>query len=894
MLILLCISMITLTLNVPTARASGTVYIRADGSIDPATAPIQRDGNIYTFLADMSDTSIAVEKDYITLDGNGHSLQGSKTLNDAIDLSLRKYVTITRMVINDLYSGIFLNGASHCTITNNTITGGGQDNSTYVTGGDEGNIRLYRSGYNHLTNNKVTNGEIGILMQESDNNILEDNRIEDNFWGVMLLLATNNTLRSNSMKRNKLSFYVGEYYHSSYVNNVDMSNTVDGKPIYYWIGHSNEEVPRDAGCVIVVDSVGITLRNLAMTNNDFVATFAFSSYCVIESTTTNGINLEFSDYNVITNNSLVKSMGAGIFLADSKRNTITYNNVINTTAGCGIWLEDTYQNTVIGNNVENTRALGGGPQEFNGAGILVDDSPYCIVTDNNLRNNTYGIVVGADASRHNLIARNIVTASAISLVLAGSDNTVYHNNFLDNHEEVRTLYGVENTLDDGPSSGGNYWGKYAGADQNGDGIGDKPYIFDTKNIDRYPLMSPYGGPPLPRCMLTIDTTAGGTTNPDSGGYWHSKGQKIPVQAIPNAGFTLNYWELDGVTTGSSNPITVTMDSAHSLCAVFEVETYGVTISAYCTAQNDDPIVDIIMDGLTTGYKTPHTFRVPIGPHAFTIPPCDNDGHPLKQWNTGESGSTITVSSGGTYTATYDVKCNLTILNTVGGSTSPVPATYSYWTGTAVAVNAFAEAGYYLDYWVLDGVNVGAPDLVNVEMSANHVLSAVFTQLSTEHDVAIKYVSSKTVVGQGCSSTINVKALNAGSYAETFNVTVYANFTAIAFRLIMLYSGNSTLVDFRWNTTDYVRGNYTISAYAEPVQGETDTANNGLSDGWVFISIVGDTNGDKKVDLKDVFAVARAFGSYPGHPKWNPNCDLDGNNKVDLKDYFATVKNYGKF
>ena len=55
----------------------------------------------------------------------------------------------------------------------------------------------------------------------------------------------------------------------------------------------------------------------------------------------------------------------------------------------------------------------------------------------------------------------------------------------------------------------------------------------------------------------------------------------------------------------------------------------------------------------------------------------------------------------------------------------------------------------------------------------------------------------------------------------------------------------------------------------------------------------DINHDLKVDLKDVFATGKAYGSYPGHPRWNPHCDINGDGKIDLKDYYTTCKNYGK-
>jgi len=48
MLSLFLISMLTSALNIQSIKASGTIYIRADGSIDPLTAPIKLDGDTYT------------------------------------------------------------------------------------------------------------------------------------------------------------------------------------------------------------------------------------------------------------------------------------------------------------------------------------------------------------------------------------------------------------------------------------------------------------------------------------------------------------------------------------------------------------------------------------------------------------------------------------------------------------------------------------------------------------------------------------------------------------------------------------------------------------------------------------------------------------------------------
>jgi peptide/nickel transport system substrate-binding protein len=54
----------------------------------------------------------------------------------------------------------------------------------------------------------------------------------------------------------------------------------------------------------------------------------------------------------------------------------------------------------------------------------------------------------------------------------------------------------------------------------------------------------------------------------------------------------------------------------------------------------------------------------------------------------------------------------------------------------------------------------------------------------------------------------------------------------------------------------------------------------------------DINYDYKVDGKDITAVAKAFGSYPGHTRWNSACDINFDFKVDGKDVTLIAKKFG--
>jgi hypothetical protein len=168
-----------------------------------------------------------------------------------------------------------------------------------------------------------------------------------------------------------------------------------------------------------------------------------------------------------------------------------------------------------------------------------------------------------------------------------------------------------------------------------------------------------------------------------------------------------------------------------------------------------------------------------------------------------------------------------------------------------------------------------------------------------HDIAIAKVSpSKTVVGQGLSAKIYVMLRNEGNFTETLNVTAYANTTAIGTTTATVANGGTATVTITWCTTGFAKGNYTISAYAWPVKGEIDMADNSLADGWVIVAMIGDITGvegwpDGKVDMRDVAKVARLFGVPSYSPKYEPNCDIIYDGKIDMKDVAAVARNFGK-
>jgi hypothetical protein len=150
-------------------------------------------------------------------------------------------------------------------------------------------------------------------------------------------------------------------------------------------------------------------------------------------------------------------------------------------------------------------------------------------------------------------------------------------------------------------------------------------------------------------------------------------------------------------------------------------------------------------------------------------------------------------------------------------------------------------------------------------------------------------SSKTVIGQGYEGNITATAENHGGFTETFNVTAYANTTIIASQAVTLTSGNFTTLTFTWNTSGFANGNYTLSAYAWPVPGETDTADNNYTYGVILVTIPGEVNGDGSVDMADISLMIDWFMTAP--PTWNPNCDVNNDNSIDMADISIAIDNF---
>jgi len=523
MLILLLIGLFSLAINVRPAKGAwtGTVYIRADGSIDPPDAPIITcDNATYTLTDDIISLSngIIVERSNIVIDGANQKIEGPATYESTgISLIGITNVTIKNINIIKFGDGILLNNCSKNRIFGNNIIaikdGISLNNSSTnliyknnISVLDYG-IRLsYFSSNNRISQNVIRSSwfsGIGVF-GFSNSNVINANNVVDSYEGIRLMHSSNNTISGNNITNNRYGIWFSHSTNNTVIGNNITANDYDG--------------------IVLCDSStnNIISKNTIAANNGFGILLDYSSSNSIRENSImannwDGISLHCSFKNIISGNSIMANDLFGIGLIDSSNNEVIGNNLTNNE--CGIGLVDSLYNNISNNRINNFGVKDGIYSIDSGVnfivhndinncknGILLSNSNYTSIIGNKITH-SYSKGIYLFSSFGNEFFDNYLFSNKIGILLNESlENRIYHNNFINNEIQAEILSSPFNDWDDGYPSGGNYWSDYTGVDlysgpfQNetgSDGIGDTPYIIDSHNIDRYPLMNPLGEIPAP-------------------------------------------------------------------------------------------------------------------------------------------------------------------------------------------------------------------------------------------------------------------------------------------------------------------------------------------------------------------------------------------------------------
>ncbi len=320
-----------------------TIEITEGGEVS-GTDQIQRSGNVYTFKENIVG-SIVVSRSGIVVDGAGFTLQGNGSLT-GIWLQAKSNVEIKNLRIRNFARGIqFTYGMSMDGCTDITISGSTITDNTY------GIASWIFSRSNVFLGNIIANNTYGVYIDHCPNNVFRNNSLTNNTYNLWLTCETSVQM-------------------THYINDIDDSNTVNGKPIIYWVNEHNKTVPSDAGYVGLVNCTNITVQNQNISNNgQGVLLVATSNSLITENNLTNngyGIML-YAPYeecigNTVTENTITANSEDGIHSWNSEGTTVTSNRIINNQEN-GINFFDCQgaiisRNAIFGNKELNIKVWG--------------------------------------------------------------------------------------------------------------------------------------------------------------------------------------------------------------------------------------------------------------------------------------------------------------------------------------------------------------------------------------------------------------------------------------------------------------------------------------------------------------------------------------------------------
>ncbi len=454
-----------------------------------------------------------------TLYNNGFS----NLVNSAgILLSLSNFNTVFNNTADG--SNLVSTFASNNTFSENTFSRGGlakyngmwltdnSDNNTLINNmitGYSSNIRVYLSRENHIIDNTVIDGNNfglslssahnstltgnvivncgkGIDVGGSDNVTISKNQITGSIKADICLTSSEYLILSeNSMENKGMDIY--DIYH----NQIDTSNTVGGKPIYYYEDQDNlyldGNIMTDLAQLFMVNSTNSTITNfdihqksiglyfdrcasLNILNNNVSENLGEGLHLIgvndsnIESNifnnNTNGIYYEgeyaptfdeenpdfdlLSGNNVFSNNYICYNTVEG-FEGEYGHHDNFSSNIIMHNGYNGIYFYCEYFASLTDNIVSNNSEQG----------ILLSDSMNCSITNNTIQFNLYeGICL--DYSSDTAVHANQISENELGgILISGS----YGCDILDNELISNLDFGLYcEDADDAIISGNSFWG----------------------------------------------------------------------------------------------------------------------------------------------------------------------------------------------------------------------------------------------------------------------------------------------------------------------------------------------------------------------------------------------------------------------------------------------------
>ncbi len=426
-------------------------------------------------------TKIYVDDDYDS-STPGWQIDHFDSIQDAIDITIPGYTPSTRYRII-VYAGTY---NERLTIQHKLDIFGEDKNITFIDGGEIGDVIsisaeyvnishftirdsgnggdnamiVIGSGNAIITDNKITSGKHGILINNCDNNIIYDNIITSNSGnGVQLINSDSNEITYNIITSNSNGlFSYGSSYNTISYNFGIKSNSINGLFLndtcdYNLISYNNITGNTENGIFLNDHCSHNTLSN-----ND------------IYSNSDSGIRLENSSTNKINNSIIISNSKYGVMIVGSSNEI--WNSIINSNGEHGIFLFADDNNVIVQNTVYNNAV----------DGISLSNSTLDQVYKNEIASNLgYGIKLDF-FTLQNLIYNNYLHENSKNAVDKSLGNNIWY---------ITKTNGTN--IVGGSYISGNYWDDFDETDEgitdsNSDGIADNAYTIYAVNKDYGPLL----------------------------------------------------------------------------------------------------------------------------------------------------------------------------------------------------------------------------------------------------------------------------------------------------------------------------------------------------------------------------------------------------------------------
>ncbi len=371
------------------------------------------------------------------------------------------------------YYGIHIEDTDvHFIINNTRIIGEDQSSGIYLNYVKNGTLK----------DCVFENGNRGIYLWDTHRIVVSNNTL--NNCNMDLWFSSDGTFSQNVFTNGGFG-YLNSLAEGPDTNDIDISNLVNGRSVYFLKNQNGGVVPEDAGQIILINCTNFNLENRRIKNTSTGIILSYSSHNTIkanriENCSEAGIHLRRSSENELIYNQ-ISNCKSGIYFFDSDNNSIEYNNI--SICSWGIHLDHSNSNHIYGNNASSNLVTGICCRSSTGQFVNHENTIINNIITNNI---AWGIEL-INSERIYILGNNI-SNNFIGIQFNSVDSSViHHNNFINN--SFRYFVGELGTNTWRSSHlRGNYWSDYQGRDNTGDGIGDTN--LPHQGVDYHPLMEP--------------------------------------------------------------------------------------------------------------------------------------------------------------------------------------------------------------------------------------------------------------------------------------------------------------------------------------------------------------------------------------------------------------------